>query len=126
MLDLQSQLAPSTVPIRPRRALEDSRKLAVASVQGLDQLRKLVLPDALLGAIGGAIPGTKLVGSLREKSNFLTGGGNLKASSLLSGKREELRQALDDMLASSCVLCSASGGAIDSLDRPFVEEGEVM
>ncbi|SCV68374.1 BQ2448_495 [Microbotryum intermedium] len=131
MLDLQARLAPSTAPTRARRTLaEDTQnqglKLAVASVQGLDQLRKLVLPDALLGAIGGAIPGT---GKLR------LGGGGRDPSTLtrldmpanhvrkVSDNKESLREALDDLLASSCVLCE---GGIASVDREFVEEGEEL
>ena len=133
MLDLQSQLSPSSAPSRPHRRnlVEDTQnqglKLAAASVQGLDQLRKLVLPDALLGIIGGAIPGKQLMGRV--------GGGfggyeqptptvNLSASAKKeAGEKQELREALDDLLASSCVLCE---GAIASVDRGFVDEGETM
>lgn len=122
MLDLQSQLSPpspnsATTPARPRRALEDSRKLAAASVQGLDQLRKLVLPDALLGIIGGAIPGTT---KLREVG---TNGAMSSSAKKEAGEKQGLREALDDLLASSCVLCE---GAIASVDRPFVDDGEEM
>ncbi|KDE09671.1 hypothetical protein MVLG_00077 [Microbotryum lychnidis-dioicae p1A1 Lamole] len=127
MLDLQAKLAPATAPVRTRRTLTEDTpnqglKLAVASVQGLDQLRKLVLPDALLGAIGGSIPGT---GKLR-----FGGSGDLSTTTRLDkpanqggsvlGDKESLREALDDLLASSCVLCA---GGIAAVDKGFVEEG---
>ena len=35
----------------------------------------------------------------------------------------ETREALDDLLASNCVLCDAS---IVSIDRPFTTDGEEM
>jgi hypothetical protein len=122
MLELQSQLSPSSAPVRPRRALEDSRKLAVASVQGLDQLRKLVLPDALLGIIGGAIPGSS---RLRDRRGELmtTPPPGSSSSKKESGEKRGLREALDDLLASNCVLCDAS---IVSIDRPFTTDGEEM
>ncbi|KAK4699337.1 vacuolar protein sorting-associated protein 18, partial [Phenoliferia sp. Uapishka_3] len=121
MLDLQSQLAPSTTPSRPRRGFDDpqnpGRKLAVASVQGLDQLRKLVLPDALLGIMGNAIPGAK---SRKDTSPIAMSGSAKKEA----GEKQELREQLDDLLASSCVLCE---GAIASIERPFLDyEGETL
>lgn len=119
MLDLQAQLSPSTAPVKPRRALEDSRKLAVASVQGLDQLRKLVLPDALLGIIGGAKPGTTKLGGFKERAALPLG---FKKESI-GGEKQALREALDDLLATSCVLCE---GGINSVDLEFVTDGEVM
>lgn len=136
MLDLQSQLSPSSAPSRPHRRnlVEDTQnqglKLAAASVQGLDQLRKLVLPDALLGIIGGAIPGKQLIG--RVGGPFGSGGdgvvpsvgANLSSSAKQeAGEKQGLREALDELLASSCVLCE---GAITSVDRGFVDEGEEM
>ncbi|GAA6060223.1 hypothetical protein JCM10212_002302 [Sporobolomyces blumeae] len=154
MLDLQARLAPAAAPTRQQRRtlLDDTSaqglKLAAASVQGLDQLRKLVLPDALLGAIGGAIPGsTKIQGSLKSLgagvnavgAGFGVGGtatstsrsGVHDATALAkgasakkeAGEKRELREQLDDLLASSCILCE---GAISSLDRPFVGDDEEM
>lgn len=141
MLDLQSQLSPSSVPSsRPHRRnlVEDTQnqglKLAAASVQGLDQLRKLVLPDALLGIIGGAIPGKQLMGRVGGGAFGMPGGGNegvlpsatvnLSASAKRQAEEKQaLREALDELLASSCVLCE---GAITSVDRGFVDEGEEM
>lgn len=127
MLDLQAQLAPSTAPARTRRNLvEDTQnqtlKLAQASVQGLDQLRKLVLPDALLGIIGGAVPVGKLIGRSYESSvpSATTLSARAKKE---AGEKQGLREALDDLLASSCVLCE---GAIASLDKSFVDDGEEM
>lgn len=134
MLDLQSKLAPSLAPARPTRrgALEDTGELGLklvgASVQGLDQLRKLVLPDALLGAIGGAIPGNNVVAKgFRSRRNQQVEQHQPSLSSSNSKKeemaKEALREQLDDLLASSCVLCE---GAVASVDRGFVDEGEEM
>jgi len=154
MLDLQARLAPSTAPTRQQRRtlLDDTSaqglKLAAASVQGLDQLRKLVLPDALLGAIGGAIPGsTKIKGGFQTLSAGVgaglgvggggTGGGTVSTRAVQdattlaqgasakkeAGEKRELREQLDELLASSCVLCE---GAVNSLDKPFVDDGEEM
>jgi vacuolar protein sorting-associated protein 18 len=136
MLDLQSQLSLSSAPSRPHRRnlVEDTQnqglKLAAASVQGLDQLRKLVLPDALLGIIGGAIPGKQLMGRVGGPFGGGSDGvmpsaaGNLSASAKKeAGEKQGLREALDELLASSCVLCE---GAITSVDRGFVDEGEEM
>ncbi|GAA5878842.1 hypothetical protein JCM1840_000732 [Sporobolomyces johnsonii] len=141
MLDLQARLAPSAAPARQHRRtlLDDTSaqglKLAAASVQAVDQLRKLVLPDALLSAIGGAIPGsTKVKGSfpsfgvgggggpnrLAQDATALAQGASAKKE---AGEKQGLREQLDELLASSCVLCE---GAVNSLDRAFVEEGEEM
>ena len=81
-------------------------------MQGLDQLRKLVLPDALLGIMGNALPG-----STRKVTSPIAG---VKRE---AGEKQGLMDALDDLLASSCVLCE---GAITSVERPFVDEGEEM
>lgn len=119
MLELQTQLAPASTPARTRRMLEDpqnaGRKLAAASVQGLDQLRKLILPDALLGIVGSAIPGVPLN---RSKRDIVSNSAKKEA-----GEKPGLREALDELIASSCVLCE---GSIGSLDRPFVHDGEEM
>ncbi|GAA5958403.1 hypothetical protein JCM3765_007864 [Sporobolomyces pararoseus] len=146
MLDLQARLAPSAAPTRQQRRnlLDDTSaqglKLAAASVQGLDQLRKLVLPDALLGAIGGAIPGSKQIkGGFQSIGAGVAGIGGAvlpnrtvqDATTLASGasakkeagEKRELREQLDELLASSCVLCE---GAVNSLDKPFVDDGEEM
>lgn len=147
MLDLQARLAPAaaggkaararrggvkdTVEGGAREAGREGLKLAVAGVQGLDQLRKLVLPDALLGAIGGAIPG--LPGSGKggfgggTKEGAVSGGGGQYEVAVSGGKEEaeraKLRGQLDELVAGSCVLCE---GAVGAVDRPFVEEGEEM
>jgi hypothetical protein len=139
MLDLQSQLTAFTSSTKSRRPVEDTqtqgRKLAAASVQGLDQLRKLVLPNALLSIIGDALPGTRTIretnGSEARVVNNSNGNGNGYANGTVasSSRNEEstemkkLREALDTLLASSCVLCDA---AITSVDRAFVGEGESM
>ena len=86
-----------------------------ASVQGLDQLRKLVIPDALISIIGGAIPGST------KSSNRETGSTADKLDS--EAKERTMRRSLDELLASSCVLCDA---AVLSVDRPFVVDGEEL
>ncbi|GAA5865517.1 hypothetical protein JCM8547_001274 [Rhodosporidiobolus lusitaniae] len=164
MLSLQSRLAPSAAPsARQQRhvarlsALDDAlsssaaastaglKLAAQASVQAVDQLRKLVLPDALLSAIGGAVPtlpGVPGVGGLggggaashglNGRATAAGGGGwTTDATSLAqsaSARREAkeklaLREQLDELLARECVLCE---GAIASIDKGFVEEGEGM
>ncbi|GAA5866874.1 hypothetical protein JCM3774_004586 [Rhodotorula dairenensis] len=169
MLELQARLAPSaaaapnglssTASKRPLGLLDDTSaqglKLAAASVQAVDQLRKLVLPDALLSAIGGAIPlpaggGAAITNTMRSLGGGLTtplgrggGGGGGGRSPRPNGaaeqsplhrelsarekrdeeEKEKLRKQLDDLIASECVLCE---GAIDAIDRGFVEDGETM
>lgn len=147
MLDLQAKLAPSTRQPHPasrsRTLLDDTSsqglKLAAASVQAVDQLRKLVLPDALMSAIGGAIPlpsGTvqkvrsSLAGtpaSSRRRSRDVQQGRGEKVPSAREVKQEQekeaLRRQLDDLIASECVLCE---GAIRNVDKGFVDEGEEM
>jgi hypothetical protein len=89
------------------------RKLAVG---GLNELRRLIMPDALVSVIGGGILGAR--GRDREKHPKET------PAALTGSKKtrvEKLRQDLDDLLASSCVLCDL---AVSSLDRPFVADGE--
>ncbi|GAA5965015.1 hypothetical protein JCM8115_005683 [Rhodotorula mucilaginosa] len=169
MLDLQARLAPSATlssnalssksSKRPLGILDDTSaqglKLAAASVQAVDQLRKLVLPDALLSAIGGAIPlpsggGAAITNTMRSlgnglatplgaaKSNSNNGRRNPRQNGSLDQsahrelsarekreeeEKEQWRKQLDDLIASECVLCE---GAIDAIDRGFVEEGESM
>ncbi|KAJ8297008.1 Vacuolar protein sorting-associated protein 18 [Rhodotorula toruloides] len=146
MLDLQSKVAPSSrrphTTSRSRTLLDDTSsqglKLAAASVQAVDQLRKLVLPDALMSAIGGAIPlpsGTvqKVRSSFAgaptssRRSRDLQQGRGEKVPSAREVKEEQekeaLRRQLDDLIASECVLCE---GAIRNVDKGFVEDGEEM
>ncbi|GAA6046606.1 hypothetical protein JCM3770_006235 [Rhodotorula araucariae] len=156
MLDLQAQLAPSASSARAaaqaarsRRTLLDDTsaqglKLAAASVQAVDQLRRLVLPDALLSAIGGALP-LPAAPSLRGFPSLGGRGGGAGAqpgstararradADAVSGlpkretkesrEKDALRRQLDEVIASACVLCE---GAIAAVDRGFVEDGEEM
>ncbi|OAV98843.1 hypothetical protein PTTG_12284 [Puccinia triticina 1-1 BBBD Race 1] len=46
---------PTGRSLLPAGILSDSKKLALASVQGLDHVRKLIIPDALVGLIGGGV-----------------------------------------------------------------------
>jgi hypothetical protein len=108
-------------------------------------LRKLVLPDALLSAIGGAIPVPGALPGLSNSRNRAGvngraanglgagagGAGAADATTLAqsaSARREAkeklaLREQLDEMLAKECVLCE---GAINGIDKGFVQEGEEM
>lgn len=95
--------------------LVSGRKLAQASVQGLDQLRKLVLPDAIVSVIGGGI--MSAVG--RERTS--TEAAAEYVSPTVKAKEEKMREELDRILASSCVYCDT---AVASLDRPFLAAGE--
>ena len=97
--------------------LVSGRKLAQASVQGLDQLRKLVIPDALVTVIGGGIMGA--VGSTR--GDIAQRAGDEITNVAKRGKEGQMREELDKLLASSCVFCDT---AVESLDRPFLAEGE--
>lgn len=145
--------------------IADSKKLALASVQGLDQVRKLILPDALVGAIGGgvgaigtgvgALGGVLPIPGVRNRTEVqdLSSNGDLAPMTAVQaphesqprppghglgaaqlgvsmrktkeGKKmtevEKVKEELDELLASKCVLCDL---ALNSLDRPFVEAGE--
>ncbi|GAA5826993.1 hypothetical protein JCM11251_002198 [Rhodosporidiobolus azoricus] len=112
---------------------------AQASVQAVDQLRRLVLPDALLSAIGGAIPLPAVPGVNGSARARLGVNGRAASSAAAavdaatlaqsaSAKREAkeklaLREQLDELLARECVLCE---GAIGNIERGFVEDGEEM
>lgn len=123
--------------------LSDSKKLAMASVQGLDQVRKLIIPDALVGVIGGsvgagvgALGGVLPLAKLRlttpapeevsSRSSSGPSAGQLPKTKKgrLGEKVSELekwKEELDELLAGQCALCQWS---LNSLDRPFVGEGE--
>ncbi|KAF8922731.1 Pep3/Vps18/deep orange family-domain-containing protein [Mucidula mucida] len=75
-----------------------------------DQLRNLIVPDALAAIVSAPawIPG---MGGRRNDAEM--DGGK---------KREKLRSELDNMLASSCPLCES---VVVGLDKPFVKDGEV-
>lgn len=98
--------------------LVSGRRLAQASVQGLDQLRKLVIPDALVTVIGGGIMGAvgrdSRVEVAKQQSREANGSGR-------KTKQERMREELDDLLASRCVYCDT---AVSSLDRPFLADNE--
>lgn len=97
-------------------AVAGVQSLAVAG-QGLDQLRKLVIPDALVSVIGGTILGASGRDRVQNPKDAPVG----SIVSLKGNRMDRLKAELDDILATSCVLCSLS---VDSLDLPFVAEGE--
>lgn len=98
--------------------LVSGRKLAQASVQGLDQLRKLVIPDALVTVVGGGIMGAvgrdNRVEAAKQSSREVSQTGR-------KTKQDRMREELDDLLASRCVYCDT---AVTSLDRPFLAGNE--
>lgn len=98
--------------------LVSGRKLAQASVQGLDQLRKLVIPDALVTVIGGGIMGAvgrdNRVEAAKQQSSEVSKSGR-------KSKQDRMREELDDLLANRCVYCDT---AVTSLDRPFLADNE--
>lgn len=89
-------------------------KLTTASLQSMDQLRKLVIPDALVGAIGAGFEGMKM---WTEQMQAQGAGGNTKETDELT----KVREALDDILASSCVWCESG---IAAIDQGFLQDGE--
>ncbi|KAK4055290.1 tethering complex subunit [Microbotryomycetes sp. JL201] len=136
VVDANDNASKASNGTRTRNVVEDQTlKLAQASVQGLDQLRKLVLPDALLGVIGGAIPTNRLIGASAGRFAGWNGTSALKREDVSDGaelssrarqaahEQQELRRALDELLASSCPLCH---GAVNDLDKDFVEPGEEL
>lgn len=98
--------------------LVSGRKLAQASVQGLDQLRKLVIPDALVTVIGGGIMGAvgrdNRVEAAKQQNSEVSKSGR-------KSKQDRMREELDDLLANRCVYCDT---AVTSLDRPFLADNE--
>lgn len=89
-------------------------KLTAASLQSVDQLRKLVLPDALVSVVGAGFEGMKMWGEQAGKDP----GSSAKETEEL----EKVRAALDDILASSCVWCERG---ISTIDQGFLQDGEV-
>lgn len=99
------------------KALPFSRsKLTTASLQSVDQLRKLVLPDALVGVIGAGFEGMKVWADQADPRKVGS------AASVQSEELEKVRAALDDILASSCVWCDRG---VSTIDQGFLQDGEV-
>lgn len=132
VLALQAKLAPAQ-----HKASSKAQSSALAAIPygmpGLDQLRKLVLPDALLSSLGNALPvrGVFTGGTgggadeqestrayLRPRATSAAGANG----SADSEERRALGAQLDEILASACVLCER---AVLNIDRPFVSPGEV-
>jgi hypothetical protein len=159
ILVLQDQISRSTNRQTP--ALPPSYAAAVAAVSGatkaaadtvtsgvsllgLDKLRELVLPDAIVGAISASVsvgvasgrkalapldPFADPTASLRAKSahtikitdeNSTTVDG-ISTARLREGEEHlaELREELDSLVASACLLCDGSSQAIN---RPFITD----
>ncbi|KIY70145.1 hypothetical protein CYLTODRAFT_488298 [Cylindrobasidium torrendii FP15055 ss-10] len=91
--------------------LQAPAKLGRGLLNAGDQLRGMIVPDALAAIVAapvGWIPG------IGGKKDVIP---DLEASK----RREKLRVELDGMLASSCPLCES---VVAGLDRPFVKDGE--
>ena len=133
LLDLQGKLAENTTApnqtsqtasTNPAFAFLPRNKVATMGYQSVDQLRKLIVPDVLVnvieagadGLMEGMTEAIKLTGAGRNKAvqdNLVGSTGLLRA-----GVLEKLREDVDDILASSCVLCERS---LAGLDLPFVQ-----
>lgn len=112
IVELQDQIASETgIRQQPYSQVATGRKFAAAAGEGLNELRKLILPDALMDFVGGSL--------IRQphQSQKLTSVTTMNESS----KVEKLKKELDDIVASSCAICES---AVVSLDRPFVLPGE--
>jgi vacuolar protein sorting-associated protein 18 len=102
------------------------------SVTGLNEIRRLIVPDALMGVITGEIIGSAQKGLTVNNANTNeteeVDEEEVWDVQKVKGEEEKkvvekLRRELDDLLAGSCVLCDKS---IDSLDKTFVLDGEFM
>ena len=99
------------------------QSLAVAG-PGLDQIRRMIVPDALVSVIGDG-----LLGAVRPSRFSFMANGRSKADAATATQAEappdprieKLRLELEDIIARSCPLCELS---IASLDRPFVGDDE--
>ena len=100
------------------------QSLAVAGL-GLDQNRRMIVPDALV-----SVSGDGLVGAVRPSrfSSFMANGRSKADAAATAATEappdpriEKLRLELEDIIARSCPLCELS---IASLDRPFVGDNE--
>ncbi|KAH8918945.1 hypothetical protein BT69DRAFT_1267230 [Atractiella rhizophila] len=106
-------ITPAFAP-NPGMAANLPKQFAAVGVRGLDELRRLVVPDALVGIITG-----DLLTGTRRREDEKEGIGRRGSIEVI----EKLRMELDDLIAASCVLCDTS---LASLDRPFVADGETM
>ncbi|KIR32632.1 hypothetical protein I352_05059 [Cryptococcus deuterogattii MMRL2647] len=79
-----------------------------------DKLRELIIPDALAQAVSIVSVGVGVGGTGETKK-----GG--KREKLNDGRVKELRNELDELVASKCPLCE---GAVMSLDKPFIALSE--
>ncbi|KDN42905.1 hypothetical protein RSAG8_06431, partial [Rhizoctonia solani AG-8 WAC10335] len=80
-----------------------------------DKLRDLIVPDALVTAVGvWGGRGKAIGGSIGINNGHLNEG---EAGSRI----EALRVELDNVLAGSCPLCDS---VVSGIDRPFIKEGE--
>lgn len=79
-----------------------------------DKLRELIIPDALAQAVSMVSVGVGVGGTGEAKK----GGKREKRD---DGRVEELKNELDELVASNCPLCE---GAVMSLDKPFIALSE--
>jgi hypothetical protein len=95
-------------------------KLTNAGLQSMDQLRKLVIPDAIVSIIGGGVSEAMklaLPGSNTDEPRLQSDAYMLTQNA----KLEKLRAELDQILAASCVFCDRH---LASLDQGFLAEDE--
>ncbi|KAI7957480.1 hypothetical protein MJO28_004575 [Puccinia striiformis f. sp. tritici] len=122
--------------------LSDSKKFALASVQGLDLVRRMIIPDALVDVIGGGVGvigsgvggalGTVLPSKLNARSSLnpftsssssttTTNNNNNNGKGDGNPELDKLKGELDNLVAAHCPLCRWS---INSIDLPFTKDGE--
>jgi hypothetical protein len=119
---------------------------AAASIPfvGLDRLREFILPDAIVGAISAGVSvgvssgrrvldplssaspseGRARLAALGQTSTEADGHANAVAPSRKMEEEErieELRDELDSLVASACVVCD---GSVNAIARPFISERE--
>ncbi|GAA94421.1 uncharacterized protein L969DRAFT_105058 [Mixia osmundae IAM 14324] len=122
LLGLQSRLSVASASagqasVPEARAGAVAARAAAAGVSGLNELRKLIIPDALVGAIVPA-NGLKLAQAVNEAQEAPSVGSLAKER---AARIERIRTQIDEILGSSCVLCDLS---LLNLDKPFLQEGE--
>ena len=110
-----------TTPANGTRAPIPRNKLATASLQSIEQLRKLVIPDALITVIGAGAEGLMdgVGGAVKLMTRDVGLQGALEKAD--NSSLDALKAELDGLLAASCVLCEKS---LSSLDQPFLLDGE--
>ena len=149
MLELQQQISSLTSGVVP--AVPSSLGFLKEPLRGLDRLRELVVPDAVISAIStgvsvGVAGGRRALAPLdpfshptsgwvagadrereRERDRVAQRANGVPQTTVAAADKEErvqiLRDQLDSLIASSCLVCD---GAANAIARPFVTEKESL